>query len=216
MHLDSSMVLAPVNIFGYHKSIRKRNVPIGTKFNRLTVLKEIPGIRRTFICRCECGAQTETLLERLTGGITKSCGCIAVRHGMSDTKFHNIWMSMRSRCGTPSCSGYKNYGGRGIKVENRWDKFENFYDDMFEGYAEGLTIDRIDNNGNYGPMNCRWITVAEQNRNCRSNVFITFNGKTQCKASWARELGIHINTLDNRIKMNGVDTAFRMPLPIHK
>lgn len=158
---------------------------IGKKFGRLTVIKRagaIPGECALYICECECGNITHPLRgTRLRNGDTQSCGCLAKEvaskmhrtHGKTNTRLFNIWSGMRERCYRPNGSGYQYYGARGIKICQEWEHdFEAFYEwAMANGYADDLSIDRIDVNGNYEPSNCRWATIAEQNknrRNCKS------------------------------------------------
>lgn len=119
-------------------------------------------------------------------------------HGMSNTRTFRIWWCMHRRCSDPSHGAYKNYGARGIQVCARWRKFAAFLEDMGEAPA-GLTIDRIDNAKGYAPGNCRWATYKEQLRNTRSNRVLTHNGRTQCIAAWAEELGVHRQNLLNRL-----------------
>lgn len=108
---------------------------------------------------------------------------------------------MKERCNNPNNKRYKNYGGKGIKVCEEWMSFENFRDwSLQNGYDEGLTIDRIDCNGNYEPSNCRYVTTKVQNRNYSRNHLITYQGKTQCIADWADETGINSGTILFRIK----------------
>jgi len=120
---------------------------------------------------------------------------------MSRKRLYGIWYTMKTRCYKEKCINYKNYGGRGITVCNEWQSdFENFYNWALEnGYVEGLSIDRIDNNKGYSPENCRWATRIEQANNQRSNHLITYNGKTQTLKQWADELKIPYTSLKSRI-----------------
>ena len=111
-------------------------------------------------------------------------------HGLTKTPTHRTWSSMKDRCLNPKCYSYQDYGGRGIRVCQRWlDSFPMFLEDM--GIRpEGKTLDRRDVNGNYTPENCRWATPEEQSNNVRSNILLEFQGKTQSLALWAREMGL--------------------------
>ncbi len=117
---------------------------------------------------------------------------------MSGTSTHVIWMTMRQRCRDTNAKDYARYGGRGIKVCERWESFENFLADMGERPA-GMSIERDDNDGDYTPDNCRWATRSEQQRNRRSNVLLTHDGVTLCVAEWAIRTGINRMTLHTRI-----------------
>lgn len=114
-------------------------------------------------------------------------------------RINNIWRGMIKRTTRPSHSEWKNYGGRGIKVCERWLEYRNFYEDMAPSYRAGLTVDRIDVNGDYEPGNCRWATYALQARNKRNNRMITHDGRTLCVADWAGELGIPLDTVYRRV-----------------
>lgn len=120
------------------------------------------------------------------------------KHGMYRTKVYKTWQQMRQRCENPKDTSYHRYGGRGIKVCDRWQEFENFLLDMDEPPV-GASIDRIDNDGDYTPENCRWATVQEQQNNIRTNRLFTHEGKTQTLAQWSRELGIPYHVLKYRL-----------------
>lgn len=145
------------------------------RFGRLIVIEKY-GLNKfnhiLWLCLCDCGNKVVVERDCLKNGRTKSCGCIRkernnnTRHGMTGTPIHNIWKSIKQRCLNPNNKDYKNYGGRGITVCNRWLKFENFYKDVGNP-PKGLTLDRINNNGNYNPNNWRWATRQQQSDNKR-------------------------------------------------
>jgi hypothetical protein len=184
----------------------------GLLFGRLTVLGL--GTRaRHWLCRCSCGTEKEFSIGNVTSGGTKSCGCLRrestirrfTKHGKRRTSEYETWCTIISRCSKKkSHRHYKYYAGRGIKVCSSWRKsFENFLEDMGLKPTPRHTIDRIDNDGDYEPGNCRWITQKEQNRNRRDNVLITYNGRTQCISAWSVELGIPAPTLYSRASKHG-------------
>jgi len=164
--------------------MKKRQIPGGERFGRLTVITESESVRtaggkplRQFRCRCECGNELDVRIQNLTGGLTKSCGCLKAEgnrqtHGETRTPLHNIWKSMRQRC-TPGRSGSEKYADKGITVCDDWQDFESFAtwsrsngweDVQTSDPGQRMSIDRIDPSGNYEPANCRWITVSENSK----------------------------------------------------
>lgn len=137
------------------------------------------------------------------------------RHGMIGTREYRTWKSMRGRCNNPFDQSYANYGGRGIKVCKRWDKFENFYSDMGPK-PEGMTLDRTRNNGDYKPSNCRWATWKEQARNKRNNLFIKFKGSILVAAEIDRIMGFCRGTIWARVIRHGWSHEEAINTPIGK
>jgi hypothetical protein len=181
----------------------------GQKFNRLTALSRSENRGKTvyWLCECECGAIKEVAGASLRCGKTKSCGCLNVEvystffvtHGMNNTPTYKTWEGMIQRCTNPKSKRFPVYGGRGISICDRWLKFENFYEDM--GLKpQKLTLDRIDNDGNYCKENCKWSTVKEQNNNTSRNHFITVNGIKKNITQWESALGVGRGTIYSRIK----------------
>lgn len=194
----------------------------GQRFGRLIALHHGSGSKSSYWqCICDCGKTATVALNSLKSGVTQSCGCLQreivaernkanARHGLTDTPVWVTWRSMHQRCYDPGQDSYHHYGGRGIKVCDRWHKFENFLEDMGQP-EKGKTIDRIDVNGNYScghceecarlgwKANCRWATTKEQARNRRNNVLFTFDGRTQCAAAWCEEFSMPISTFWNRL-----------------
>ena len=126
--------------------------------------------KRTYrfgLYKCYCGKEFKALTQNINNGSTKSCGCIRETHSLTNHRLYNTWHDMIRRCTNPKRKDYINYGGRGIKVCDRWLDINNFINDMYPSYKEGLTLDRINVNGNYEPNNCRWATQTIQSRNTR-------------------------------------------------
>lgn len=148
---------------------------IGQRFGRLLVVKQATSKNQKTMweCLCDCGNTTVVPAGDLKSQKVTSCKCynreISSTHKMSKTKIYKVWSNMKSRCLNDKWPRYKDYGGRGITVCDKWLTFEGFYEDMHHGYEEGLSIDRIDVNGNYEPNNCKWSTPKEQSRNQRTN-----------------------------------------------
>jgi hypothetical protein len=179
----------------------------GQKFGKLTALYRLNNHKKCkyygsyWLCVCECGNLTEVYLGSLTRGNSTSCGCSIKKHGKSNNPLYRNWLGMKTRCCNKTDEHYEDYGERGIKVCNEWlHDFQAFYDwSMSNGYKEGLTIDRIDVNGDYEPNNCRWASRKTQARNRRSNRTFTINGETRCLSEWCEILNLNYNTVLTRI-----------------
>lgn len=193
----------------------------GMKFGRLTVIKRAANSwdgKPMWECSCECGNNCVIYGSALTSGNTKSCGCYRKElpkktkyvHGgerrAGHDRLYGVWNMMKQRCYCKTNRSYNNYGGRGIEVCDEWRysyaafrlwALANGYNDNAE--SRKCTIDRIDNNGNYCPDNCRWVDARQQANNTRNNHFLTFNGETLSVAEWARKTGINRATILNRI-----------------
>ena len=180
----------------------------GRRFGKLTVIKRVENkitnngqIKVQFLCKCDCGKETIVLSNSLKSGLTKSCGCIYRTHNMTNSKIYNVWQSIKTRCFNKNSKSYKEYGGRGIKMCEEWlHEFQAFYNWAIEnGYKDGLTIDRIDNNGNYTKENCRWVTMKEQSNNKRTSKYITYNNETHTMAEWSYKLGGSKDLISKRL-----------------
>lgn len=214
----------------------KQAIPIGKRFGRLTVLGL--GIRPTTVkrgtfweCICDCGNRKMIVCNAITHGKTKACGCQKkawaqhlrdyprIKHGHTSGNFppsptYRSWQSMKARC-LPTSASAVDYAQRGIKICEQWKRFENFLADMGERPV-GTTIDRINNDGNYEPGNCRWATVGEQSYNRRTTVFLEHAGLRLPIQQWAMRIGIRACTIRRRLKCGDtVATALsprRIPL----
>ena len=189
----------------------------GTRYGRLTIEKELEPLKhvRRFLCRCDCGNETIVRMchLRATKHPTISCGCYGkeqarrngLKHGFASDKqpyekLYRVWNRMKERCNNPNSDHYYLYGGRGISICDEWQHDYLAFREwaLSNGYEEGLTIDRIDCDGNYEPSNCRWATHLEQQNNLRTNVNITYRNETYSIAAWARITGIQENTIRQR------------------
>jgi len=191
----------------------------GQKFGRLLVVSRA-GISKDrnvkWNCICNCGKTAIARGKDLRSGHTESCGCIAKQHtigdrtrthGKSKTKIYKTWSRMVDRCNDPKDRAFTRYGGRGIKVCKRWLNFEKFYEDMGDKPSPKHSIERIDNDGPYSPKNCKWANFYEQARNKRSNRIIEYNGKKQCLADWAKNMGLTSGGLFARLTKMSVTEA---------
>lgn len=181
----------------------------GRRFGKLVVTPtfQTKGGHAYWLCRCDCGGEKMVRGSHLKDGHVTSCGCKPrhVTHGGSGTRLYITWRNMISRCTNPKDPQFFRYGSRGIAVCDAWrDSFQAFHDlAMANGYREDLTIDRINNDGNYCPDNCRWATRLEQAQNTRKTRLITYNGETHSVCEWARILGMNQGTLNNRLNLYG-------------
>lgn len=190
--------------------LKTREDLTGKKFGKLQVSK-FSFVKQNcahWECICECGATRFVASNKLTSGHTASCGCSRAesitRHGYAakNASTYKIWVQLRQRCENPNDKRYKDYGRRGIQVCDRWSTFENFLSDM--GVRPiGMSINRIDNDGNYCPENCEWATQKTQARNQRRNLLLTINEETHCAAEWAEILNINYWRLRNAIRKYG-------------
>lgn len=192
--------------FEYHK---------GQMFGELTFLeedfheKEVTGFQkyRKAVVQCFCGKKFITRISGLKNGRVTSCGCRRrdahlrriTRHNMSGSSEYSSWESMKARCLNPKNRFYSNYGGRGIKVCERWMNFKNFLQDMGNKPSSDYTIDRIDVNGDYCPENCRWSDRHTQDRNRRTNIKFEINGEVKILMDIAKEHGLHQQTIKSRV-----------------
>lgn len=194
----------------------------GRVFGRLTVLSRAVNNKNgqsRWNCVCECKNICTVFGSNLKRGHTESCGClwgdVMNTHGMVFTRPYTIWSNMKNRCINPNAPKYTTYGGRGISYDTRWEKFENFWEDMKDTYSDGLSLDRVDNDGNYCKENCRWANCKQQSRNqsMRKNnksgvTGVFFSTKSaQWIAHW-RPLGSGLCSKSFSVNKYGYDEAF--------
>ena len=205
----------------------------GRRFGRLTVIGVADdGKRKTsYICQCDCGTVKKVRADGLLSGNTKSCGCLkresdarniqnvpaakirAERGFISGgTRLYRIWQGMKGRCCNEHNPSYERYGGRGIGICDEWrNDFVAFHDwAISNGYADNLSIDRIDVNGNYEPANCRWSTNQEQATNRRSNINIKIGNSTRTLAEWCEIFDVDYKKINARYKRNGFESIDRL------
>ena len=189
-------------------------VNIGEKYGRWTVIGKSSDKRKAR-CRCECGNESDVFIQNLVRGLSISCGCLKreitiernLKHGGTKTRLYCVWSNMRRRCYDVSNSRYCRYGGRGIKVCPEWkDDFGAFRDWMIsQGYDETSpygkqTLDRIDNDGDYSPDNCRLATIQEQNKNRCTRHVLEYNGISMSITEWNKKMGYPEGCIDGRIR----------------
>lgn len=195
---------------------------VGKQFSRLTVLRYLKGSK--WECKCDCGNIVIVGTQKLNNGNTKSCGClhkdkwrqVISKHGGRGTRLYRIWQGMITRCVNPNSKSYRYYGNRGVVVCDEWRKdFQSFREwALINGYAENLTIERINNNGNYEPSNCKWATLKEQQNNTRKNHIITSQGESLTLAQMSEKHNIPVGILTNRINNLGWDAESATTSPI--
>ncbi len=163
---------------------------------------------RLWECVCSCGGSIVARSYDLRRGLTSHCGCrlgeniseSLKEHGKTRTPIYYAWINMKTRCDNPNYELYHHYGGRGIRYCDSWKDSKKFIKWALEnGYSDDLSLDRIDNDGNYEPSNCRWVTMQVQQNNRRNNRMITYNGVTDTMANWSRNLDINYNTLQTKL-----------------
>jgi hypothetical protein len=202
----------------------------GKRFGRLTVLEfdhKDKYYNSYWKCRCDCGNELIATAGRLRSGHSKSCGCYSreraaevcktrTTHNLSKHPLYGVWSNMIARCENPKNPDFQNwYGSKGVTVCDEWrNDFKVFYDwAMLNGYKKGLTIDRVNGEGNYEPDNCRWVTPKKQANNTSRNKLIEFEGETRTLSEWADYLGINYHTLQGRIRRSwSVKDAFNIPI----
>lgn len=193
----------------------------GQRFGMLTAIRigiphQSPSRAQvTWVCLCDCGNEVTVQRGSLRNSTTQSCGCLRDMIDSAKTSAfiekkpeYNCWAAMKQRCMNPKDRFFHDYGGRGIRVCERWsESFDAFFADMGNRPSLMHSIDRIDTNGNYEPGNCRWATSREQSRNKRNNVFLEIDGRRQVLADWANEIGINWSSLYERIQKYPLQVA---------
>lgn len=184
---------------------------INKSFGMLTVLDLHSSTSRRgvkAVCKCSCGNVTTTNMRQILRGGVVSCGCYKVSlaktlnasHGKSSTNEYCVWQGMHTRCRNKKQKAAHNYVNRGIRVCNRWDKFENFYEDMGERPTDDHTLERIDNDKGYSPDNCKWATKSEQANNTRMTRRVLYGGVCKPASDWDRYLGFPVGTVSRRLR----------------
>lgn len=205
----------------------------GQRFGRLAVVERAWSRKGQlfWLCKCDCGKECVIQGSSLRGGRTRSCGClhnqmagerieeINALHPSSivNKNLYRTWSNMRQRCRNPNNPEYRNYGGRGIKVCLEWDTdffaFERWA--LESGYQYGVSIDRINNDGDYTPVNCRWVNALMQSNNQRRTIMLTYKGETKALRFWADEYGLPRNVVKCRIR-SGWTVERALTEPVHK
>lgn len=174
---------------------------VGFTNNRLTILSIIDSKKCYAVC--SCGTFIKVDPYKIRSGHTKSCGCKhrenKIRHGMHNSKEYGVWEEVKQRCKNPNNKKYPLYGGRGIKLDEKWEKFEGFFEDMGVRLEGRMSLERLNSNGNYCKENCIWADYKTQARNTSQNHYLTYKGETKIITAWAEERGWHPSVIFSRI-----------------
>lgn len=193
---------------------------IGQRFGRLTVISRngTLGGHSAWLCRCDCGNKKTVVLQNLKSGGVRSCGCLNKEiapergrrskigerskiHGDFGTKLYGVWAAMKRRCFNPNAAYYADYGGRGITVCDEWLEYPAFKEwAITTGYAEGMSIERIDVDKGYSPSNCAWIPLKEQNRNKRLTIHLDYQGRSYTIKELSELTGLSERTIEGRYR----------------
>lgn len=201
--------------------MKPSSIAVGAKFGRLTVQDIVRRGRKTFCkCQCSCGSIKQVRADHLTRGRILSCGCLRAElsgsrnrtHGMSHATEYVCWSRMIDRCTNVNSKDYALYGGRGISVCESWLSFSGFIADMGQRPSSDHSIERVRNDGNYEPGNCRWATRKEQARNKRSTRFITAFGQRMSLSEWAEKLCMSADLIRSRIDVLGLEPEVAMTM----
>ena len=195
---------------------------VGLRFGRLVVLDFANKLGNQFcwLCKCDCGNTKIILGTNLKQGYTQSCGCLQKEsasssnstHRMTKERVHTIWVGMLARCGNPNNPSYKNYGGRGIFVCDKWKDFQSFFADMGDPPSKSHSIDRKDVNIGYEPDNCRWATVIEQANNTRANRIVLFDEQKWTLSDLCRQKNMNYKTVHRRLSLGwSLEKAINTP-----
>lgn len=195
---------------------RKRIINAGDRFGRLVVVNGTncsTTKHPKYLCLCDCGATKEIRKGGLFRGDTSSCGCFRIesatrnstKHGKHGLPEYKVWKSMNDRIANPNNKHWNRYGGRGISICDRWRDFDNFITDMGQRPTPKHQIDRINNDGNYEPSNCRWVTKTENMRNTSLCVEFKYKGQSKTLGEWSEIYGLNRMTLYNRVNRLGWD-----------
>ena len=184
------------------------------RFGSLTVVEPADNVQcgdtsvTAWVCKCDCGAYKVVTTRHLLDGGTRSCGCMKhvknTIHGMRHTRLYRIWCAMKYRCNNSNSAKYNRYGGRGIKICDEWNDFEPFMEwSLSHGYTDELSIDRIDNDGDYTPENCRWADAITQSKNNSRTLKIEKDGEVHTLTEWAKILDKNRCTLKSNLYRHG-------------